>query len=562
MLKSRTPREQQRLDKALNLLDEDKAKAALGLLDRLSRERANDVEVIATRARALSHMDRLDEALANMERALALAPNDPQLWIDRAYLYTDPEQVLAALAEGAARCPDPGEILEQQATQLQQLGRTDEAFTLLERMLDQGSDPARIYRLRADWLVSRAEQPAEGAETVTNLYGVTFAVADLEAALADYTRAVEADPAAPGPYLRRAECCKHLQRFEEAEADIDRALETMDPDDPARAFLIETRRDSDGGPGAREKLVQVMREAVDEDTGGGPRSVGQRLAGDAVEAVIARIEGGGPLDEAIDTFMREEPTQMQAISIARQLYFLATEPEADLQPCPAQRFPKPMRRFCDQAQRQLEAAGFRVIGDFEPVHLRPQLACPTLLRLFLSDDGRVAAAAFHIIPPRPDGLLARILGWATGPLRRRGNIDLESELTDGRFLVTNNSAYMDPFDYGPRVTVIKTRAGTPARQALAIHREHLARLTAQPDTQADTQADTQVDTQAAVQAVPLADMPDILAMQERLRQAKTSHRRTIGYATESELRAILGKHYARLADSVRDALNAMTKAPG
>ena len=72
--------------------------------------------------------------------------------------------------------------------------------------------------------------------------------------------------------------------------------------------------------------------------------------------------------------------------------------------------------------------------------------------------------------------------------------------------------------------------------------------------------------EAFIRAFPQAKAADSLeAIEDSWRTAnerKREYRKSIGYATDEELRALLGKHYEKLADPIRDRLKLFADAEG
>ncbi|MGF1496307.1 MAG: tetratricopeptide repeat protein [Elainellaceae cyanobacterium] len=81
----------------------------------------------------------------------------------------------------------------------------------------------------------------------------------LEAAIADYNRAIDLDPAAPDPYLNRGTALEGLERWDEAIADYNRVLE-LDSNDPA---AYNNRGNAKAGQQDWSAAVEDYRHAAD-----------------------------------------------------------------------------------------------------------------------------------------------------------------------------------------------------------------------------------------------------------------------------------------------------------
>lgn len=184
-------------------------------------------------------------------------------------------------------------------------------------------------------------------------------------------------------------------------------------------------------------------------------------------------------------------------------------------------FPGLDHAFYDAVQADLEARGYRLLGDLENQTLtRAEPLRPAYIRLLTSADGRVQVALRHACLPAGRRVLTRLfhaLGLAPkGPLERHG-LSIATELSDGTFLSTSNAYEMDTgLDEVPSVHVYELLGTATLDELLATHAEQLrARL------------------DAGLRAVPAHTLDDVLAAIHRFHAKVNAHRQAVGYLSEA-----------------------------
>jgi hypothetical protein len=120
------------------------------------------------------------------------------------------------------------------------------------------------------------------------------------------------------------------------------------------------------------------------------------------------------------------------------------------------------------------------------------------------------------------------------PLGAYEVVDVETELDDGRVLITNNAGTSNPFTQPESIETLSLARGTKMPDLVAAH---LPRLAGRP-------------------VRPLPDLDAIVALQERQRVIKRDSARARGWVSDGELRSMLGGSYHELADAVRKELAA------
>ena len=98
------------------------------------------------------------------------------------------------------------------------------------------------------------------------------------------------------------------------------------------------------------------------------------------------------------------------------------------------------QKFYQHTQKMLEKLGFRQIADIEDVTVsQTKISHRTFIRVLLSSDRTIMGACYQF----PLSWLVRLFQWIGLAPKGGKVIDLESELSDGSFLVTTNTLEMD-----------------------------------------------------------------------------------------------------------------------
>jgi len=150
----------------------------------------------------------------------------------------------------------------------------------------------------------------------------------------------------------------------------------------------------------------------------------------------------------------------------------------------------------------LEREGFRFLGDVEDLTITQQSpAMRTFIRVTSGDRGEVMASFYHV---RPTGMVALLQAVGLVP-RRIQILDLETELSDGSWLITVNSQGVDTTPAELPISCERLPLRTPALDQLARHRERVrAALAERPELRPRT----------------VHSMNEALAAQDRLQQIR------------------------------------------
>ncbi|CQR64699.1 tetratricopeptide repeat protein [Streptomyces leeuwenhoekii] len=220
------------------------------------------------RGRHLYHDDRDEEALAELDRAVAADPGNARAWTHRGDVHHwlgHTEQAIADLTTALGIDPAHAPTLAVRGEALSTAGRHEEAFTDLATGLD--LDPA-LARARA----ARGEVHRE--------------LGRYDEAVADFTAAAELDPALAGYALAsRAQAHREAGRPDESVADFTAALGI----DPAYAWARAQRGLSHAAAGRHDEAVADYTAALDTSP---------TMVWALAERGVAHREAGRP-DEAV-----------------------------------------------------------------------------------------------------------------------------------------------------------------------------------------------------------------------------------------------------------------------
>ncbi len=135
---------------------------------------------------ALRRQHKLDQAQMRLTHALALAPGDPMILTNLGNLQLERSDFSAALATFTAVEPPRAQSLSGMAMALMHLARPKEAVPLLERALTLATGPDVLAVIHLDLADALATDP----------HALARAVTEARAALAEYTKAGDADSVA------------------------------------------------------------------------------------------------------------------------------------------------------------------------------------------------------------------------------------------------------------------------------------------------------------------------------------------------------------------------------
>lgn len=412
----------------------------------------------------------------------------------------------------------------------------DEADGLLEQAI--ARDPARVeFRCaRAERRRLRAVQVPDGtpaADCVQSRIGMRYLRAELEAALADFTECARLD-GGPRYRLHMGRVLHELDRHDEAVAQYDRALALLPADAPQRAHVEDLRRRSqNGGRGELDDVAQLIESVIAP----GDRNQQEDLVATALLGTAHALRGGQDLQTAFAAHMPESPDDLLAANIAENILNVAFEAPPDLVPADAATFPAYQRRHAARQRAAFAAAGLHHVADAEAAGMTPTLGQRVLLGLHADADGATCAATFVLRPKWP-GVPGFVMLLLAGKWKKHPMTECVSHFDDDGYLITQYES-ISPFEYGTAVDIERLPRSTPVAALVRRHRERVAAY-----RQAHPQA----------RAFPASDLAAIDANWRRGQIVKRNYRRSVGYISDAELRRLLGGHYERLAQRVRQKI--------
>lgn len=561
-----TPPTQTDLTHLATMFEQERFAEALVMLDGLIANEPESAILRWHRISCLENLDRFAEVRPELDALLARNPDYVPAIIKRVhyaqgYDDTDTDDASLSEAEGEQRMIQSLRTAEAQLRRalalepdnvdaLQALSailrvRIDapelalEAEELLERAIALAPDNVDLLAMRANHRHNAAMRLDDGPnddDTIQNFTGQRFSRRKLEIALADY-QACHARSGLPRYLISAGKVLHNLGRFDEALAHYDQALAAMPEDDPTRAAIVEIRaRSENNGAGEREEIARLLETSLVGD--GKDRSLSDDIAASNMMALANAIRAGQPIAQAMEAqFDENDPDLLIATDIAQKLLQQAYEPPPELAAVDARDFPAYQRKFADRCTQEILAAGLRQIGDAEAKGLFMMLGRHVLLRFFADDSGEVGVAVFAMKPKWP-GWIGFLVLLLSGKWKMARMVECVSQFEDGTHLSTQHEN-ISPFEFGGNIRVEKLPRKTPIKDLIA---HHMARV----------KEYKQLNPGCAAMVVQ-----DIAGMDHRWREGqrvKGIYRKSIGYVTETELKNLLGAHYARFADKVRRQL--------
>ena len=187
--------------------------------------------------------------------------------------------------------------------------------------------------------------------------------------------------------------------------------------------------------------------------------------------------------------------------------------------------------FYDRIQKYFQQEQqFRHVADIEDVTATKEFPkMRTFLRVMLGDSGATQLACYHL-KMRGYFRLLQIIGVLPKNVK---TIDLETEMSDGSFIVTANAEGVDTTGAVPRVARFLHPRDTPPADLLKMHREQVQQACIR---------------EPSLQPVRVNTLEDVIASQHRLQAIKNAHKASMGYMDAKELRQIAGED----SQAVRD----------
>jgi tetratricopeptide (TPR) repeat protein len=442
------------------------------------------------------------------------------------------------LLANALRYSESEQVSEESVAEAHRL--IDQAILLCPQHLEYRLARADAARSRALVVLENQSIDAEpSAEIVSTLSGVRYKRADLEAAAEDYQYCWEQGKSA-GHAMKLASTLHDLGRYEQALNVYDSALAQMPEDAPHREYFIERRKLSENnGAGEREQMAQLMLSGL--DNGSKDRSLQDSMATQAMLGAAQAIRDGASVSDAIAAHMSDDPDTMQAMNIARQILNVAHEPPPELLEVDAGDYPAYQRQYCQKIQKAAEKIGMIKIADAEAMGLFNVLGQHVMLRLFRDESGEIGLASFTMKPKWP-GLIAFLVMFLTGKWKQHQMIECVTTFDDGAMITTQPQS-ISPFEYGGKIIQNKLSPNIGVAELVAAHQQSIANY---------------VKANSSAQSIRVSDLAGVEARWVAGQELKAAYRESINYISDQELRGMLGAHYERFAEKIREQIKVMT----
>ena len=237
---------EQWLEEAVTLFDQERYEEALAALERALALAPNLALAWYDKGKTLNRLKRYEEALAAFERALQLDPNHANAWNGKSnmlYNLKRYQEALAALERALQLDPNNADAWNGKGNMLFDLKRYQEALAAFERalQLDPGNAFAGNSKGNALLGLKRYQEAVAAYERNLNLYpnhvpswnGKGTAFLELkryEKALVAFERALQLDPNHADVWKDKGAALFYLKRYQEALAAFEQAIR-LDPDD-------------------------------------------------------------------------------------------------------------------------------------------------------------------------------------------------------------------------------------------------------------------------------------------------------------------------------------------
>ena len=176
--------------------------------------------------------------------------------------------------------------------------------------------------------------------------------------------------------------------------------------------------------------------------------------------------------------------------------------------------------FYDRTEVAFRTQGFTKIADLEDLTATRQFpAMRTFIRSMVGDDGAVQVGIYHL---KMRGLY-RLLQTLRIVPRNLKMIDLETEMSDGTFIVTANSLGSDTTGPVPGVARFQHALETGPAALLEAHRQQVQQAGIRDPM---------------TRPVCVATLEELIASQHRLQAIKNRHKASNGYMDSGEFRRI------------------------
>jgi tetratricopeptide (TPR) repeat protein len=210
---------------AINLAESGKSSDDKGTDQKYTTPKERLADYYITRSFYHSLKTRYVPALADLEKSIALDPNNYRAYFNRAFIYnrTDRERLaLTDLDRALKVAPQSVDVYDLQGNIYRKLKQYPQAIASFTNAID-------IVRNKSDF--------QDVLESSLSLRAETYALdRQYDLAIADYTQAIELNPKVSNYYAYRGNAYYSLKQYRLTIADLDRAI-ALTPDDPLLYIL-------------------------------------------------------------------------------------------------------------------------------------------------------------------------------------------------------------------------------------------------------------------------------------------------------------------------------------
>ncbi len=315
----------------------------------------------------------------DIQEALRLDPNSAKAHAADAVLSYQQEKVAAAFAKlgrAIALAPDDAELYLLRASWHESMAlQPDSAADALPQFNGLQYSRRRLELAESDYSTAIARQPTLN-RAVLKRAQLLHKLGRFDEALADYDAVLQQIPTADP----RRDFIVDLRKHSENQ-----------------------------GAGEREATAQLLESTLDELPAEARGQLGADWAASAVRSAAASMRSGQNLATAMEQFVSDDPAELVAVDIAYKVHAHGNEPAPEFVPADSREFSADQQAFAKRASAQLQQLGFVELGDFNPVHLTHMLNRPTLVRVYRSEDCSICAASFRMKPSWPGWLAFLLL---------------------------------------------------------------------------------------------------------------------------------------------------------
>lgn len=539
---------------------------ALAFIDALLADHPDRFELLWYRCCCLEklglHQQALNEVNAKLEEI-----DERMAKLDQAYEETEDEAIYETQEQPPLVLKDrslfkltvqnmPADICKIFHHQLD----SDKFLPICDRLIELEANSVELYFERGEYYQTLAmmfdvydedmseEQIEEkinaNPDVVRDFSGMAYSKFKLKKALFNFQKAISLESKEPRYYIRAAKVLHLLKRFDEALAMYDEALAFIDKDDTRHAAILQQRRASeDNGKGEHHQMADMLMAGL------GTNDMKNRtIEDDAVYAMLKSMEeairSGNSMQNALEDLVSDDPKDLIALNIARQIYDYAHEPAMKFAKVNEKEIPPYQLKHISNIEKQVQPLGYSLLAKVEAPNVSATIGQRVVMGIFCSKDAASVIAAFTLKPKWP-GKLGFLILLLTGKWRKQKVVNVASVFSNHHYIDTRRTAIKENLSPGPNFHLATLVPGTSISKLVRGHAKRVQKFLAKhPDTH----------------SLPIRTLEDIEKASANEAKFKLKYRQGIQYVTEKELRSMLGKQYKQFADKIRQKLSIMARS--